>query len=129
MHLLSVISDNVDEQLIEVIRYFNICVNEENIFSRCQICNANEFILLTQCDVMQMNRYHMDRNMQSSHNCQPVNRSWNVRSLTLEDRRTGKTMSGAKMNIFGIPENLVRVNYYFYVCEVSILLIFFVLIF
>lgn len=119
MHILSVQSDNVDEQLIEVIRYFNICVNEENIFSRCQLCNCNEFILLTQNDVMQMNRYYMERDIQPPYNCRPANRSWNVRNLTLEDRRTGKTLSGAKMNIFGIPEHLLRANYYYYVCEVS----------
>lgn len=118
IHILAVRSDNVDDQLVEVMQFFNIRVKEENIFSRCQNCNANEFILITQKELIRINRYKIEPINQVPRHM-PLKRSWIVERLTMKHERTLKTSRGVNMNIFRIPENIVRTNSNFYVCEVS----------
>lgn len=36
-------ADSCEEQLREVLKYFEIYVTQKDIFSRCQICNSDEF--------------------------------------------------------------------------------------
>lgn len=43
-YCLNVISDDVDEQLKQVIDYYKIQVSKDYVFSRCCICNGNSFI-------------------------------------------------------------------------------------
>ncbi|CAH0547599.1 unnamed protein product [Brassicogethes aeneus] len=43
-HCLKILSDDVDEQLKEVLDYYKIIVTRDHIFSRCQACNGNSFI-------------------------------------------------------------------------------------
>ncbi|KAJ9597340.1 hypothetical protein L9F63_011811, partial [Diploptera punctata] len=50
-HCYPVTSDNLEGQL-EVLRYFNVTVTKEDVFSRCQICNGNEFVTVSK-DIMQ----------------------------------------------------------------------------
>ncbi|XP_036356437.1 exonuclease mut-7 homolog isoform X3 [Octopus sinensis] len=42
----SVSSQNVKEQLMEVLTHFNVKVKEEDLLSRCQICNCKTFVLV-----------------------------------------------------------------------------------
>ncbi|EFN66105.1 Probable exonuclease mut-7-like protein [Camponotus floridanus] len=39
-----VMADTPDNQLREVLRYFGVIVTQNDIFSRCQICNCDEFV-------------------------------------------------------------------------------------
>ncbi|XP_066138244.1 exonuclease mut-7 homolog [Euwallacea fornicatus] len=42
-HCLNVVSEHKDEQLQEVLNYYKITVTKEHVFSRCMICNSNNF--------------------------------------------------------------------------------------
>lgn len=37
-------ADTPDNQLREVLCYFGVVVTQNDIFSRCQICNCDEFV-------------------------------------------------------------------------------------
>lgn len=50
-HCYPVVSDTLEDQLEEVLRYFNIFVTRQDVFSRCQMCNGGDFVVVTQ-DVM-----------------------------------------------------------------------------
>ncbi|XP_072755515.1 exonuclease mut-7 homolog [Anoplolepis gracilipes] len=39
-----IMADTPDNQLREVLRYFGVVVTQNDIFSRCQICNCDEFV-------------------------------------------------------------------------------------
>ncbi|XP_069688373.1 exonuclease mut-7 homolog isoform X2 [Periplaneta americana] len=47
-HCYPVLSDAVEEQLEEVLKYFNVIVKREDVFSRCQVCNGGEFVVVPQ---------------------------------------------------------------------------------
>jgi uncharacterized protein with PIN domain len=49
-----VLSNPVHEQLIEVLQHFKINVIEEDVFSRCQLCNSGDFMVLSQVEKRQM---------------------------------------------------------------------------
>lgn len=53
-HTYKVVTDKVKDQLEEVLKYFNVQISQENIFTRCQSCNEDEFILINQIDMIQM---------------------------------------------------------------------------
>nr|XP_018912099.1 PREDICTED: exonuclease mut-7 homolog [Bemisia tabaci] len=50
-HCYRVDADNIEDQLQEVLDYYKIDVKEEDIFSRCQLCNENEFSIFSSADV------------------------------------------------------------------------------
>jgi len=45
-YCLNVRSDNLDQQVGEVLRYFNVVVKDEDLFSRCVVCNCNKYLNL-----------------------------------------------------------------------------------
>jgi len=46
-HCLSIKNDNIEQQLGEVLRYFNVEVKESDLFSRCVLCNGDKYITLS----------------------------------------------------------------------------------
>ncbi|PNF25254.1 hypothetical protein B7P43_G13163 [Cryptotermes secundus] len=47
-HCYPVMSDVLEEQLEEVLKYFNVFVTKQDVFSRCQVCNGGDFVVVTQ---------------------------------------------------------------------------------
>ncbi|CAG9770683.1 unnamed protein product [Ceutorhynchus assimilis] len=47
-HCLRILSDNVDEQLQEVLDYYKVTVTKNHVFSRCMVCNGNNFAKVPQ---------------------------------------------------------------------------------
>lgn len=47
-------SDSSDAQLIEVLTNFNVGVMESDIFSRCQICNSDEFLQISNSNMREL---------------------------------------------------------------------------
>ncbi|XP_031776933.1 exonuclease mut-7 homolog [Nasonia vitripennis] len=43
-----------EDQLSEVINYFKISVSENDILSRCQLCNSNEFVFVSKDTMLQL---------------------------------------------------------------------------
>lgn len=39
-----IIADTPEKQLREVLNHFGVVVTQNDIFSRCQICNCDEFV-------------------------------------------------------------------------------------
>ncbi|XP_011314175.1 exonuclease mut-7 homolog [Fopius arisanus] len=133
-----VLNDKPDCQLQEVLSHFNIKLTEEDIFSRCQICNGDEFILLsnnTLWDLMRRfgnrenhsnpprgnPRYDSDRYvMESSSRNTPAetrsNRPWSLSTNTLNAANC-TTKYGAKIQVKKVPRSVLKSVPQFYVCE------------
>lgn len=82
-HCYSVTSDFRDQQLHEVLNYFNLTVSEANVFSRCLRCNGSEFLFVSQIEMSEMTRIPLATHVPHSHdsylNDQKA-RSWTLRT-------------------------------------------------
>lgn len=56
--VLKVLSDDKDDQMREVLEYFNVEVKEANVFSRCMSCNSDSFIKLSQSTMFALSDAH-----------------------------------------------------------------------
>lgn len=65
-HCFSVVSDLLDEQIKEIFQYFNVVADENDLFSRCVICNGDQYIKLA--------RHHLERlwKMEEKTRCIPA---------------------------------------------------------
>jgi len=45
-HCLHIVSQVVEEQVEEVLRYFNVTVSEDDYFSRCTVCNGSKYLTM-----------------------------------------------------------------------------------
>ncbi|XP_033633368.1 exonuclease mut-7 homolog [Asterias rubens] len=41
------ITCNAKQQVAQVFKHFNVCIKQEDVFSRCQVCNSNVYINVT----------------------------------------------------------------------------------
>ncbi|XP_063986238.1 exonuclease mut-7 homolog isoform X2 [Diachasmimorpha longicaudata] len=131
-----VLNDKSHLQLREVLSHFNIKLTEEDIFSRCQICNRDEFLLLSNNTVWDLMKrfpngsYHPpprgnsrcenDRTTVESSSTniptQPRNhRSWSLSTPLSTTNCT--TKYGAKIQVEKVPRNVLKSVTQFYVCE------------
>ncbi|XP_015586273.1 exonuclease mut-7 homolog [Cephus cinctus] len=72
-----VCSDRPENQLKEVLSRFNILVTRRDIFSRCQICNHDEFVQVSKNRMNELNRNN-SRTFQSKFYRVPGNSSMNM---------------------------------------------------
>lgn len=138
-------SDIRDQQLQEVLNYFNLTVTETNVFSRCLRCNGSEFLFVTQTEMSEMTRIPLVTQAPHSHdtflNDQKA-RSWTLRKCYLKSSNqsdanfftvTGKltacckqkriTSNGIPIQLSLIKKETLHIYPSFYVCEVRLILI------
>ncbi|XP_060535311.1 exonuclease mut-7 homolog [Cylas formicarius] len=51
-HCLKIVSDDVDEQLQEVLDYYRVSVTKDHVLSRCQVCNGKSFTEMPQSTML-----------------------------------------------------------------------------
>ncbi|XP_012279441.1 exonuclease mut-7 homolog [Orussus abietinus] len=141
----NVISDKLEDQLKEVLSQFNVLVMQRDIFSRCQLCNQDEFVHVSRHTMAELvksfaRRIHgSDRrpgrpSSGPSFNGEVTGRSDRDRSFfDLERKQQDRTWRlcdedtldvvncttkfGILVQIGRIPNNVVRNVQHFYVCE------------
>lgn len=87
-HCYQVKSDNINEQLKEVLNFFNVNVKENNIYSRCQLCNSAEFLSVSKTEMNEMiygNRFTMKDKSNANNNnyCNQTTNDWKNRTWQL----------------------------------------------
>ncbi|XP_073496690.1 exonuclease mut-7 homolog isoform X2 [Phyllobates terribilis] len=50
-------SEKAKEQAIEVLKHFNVSVSLSDVFSRCQVCNCNKYLHISQDQMIQLMRH------------------------------------------------------------------------
>ncbi|KAF5299708.1 hypothetical protein FQA39_LY11503 [Lamprigera yunnana] len=138
-HCLKITSDDIDEQLKQVLDYYKIVVTKDDVFSRCQICNSNNFIKVPQST---MNEYvFSDKNITFSQTTYEddladeatgfssdedyyeecgvpqTTQKWDLYSDEKLDLNLCLTMPGAKIQVDKIPPEVLEKVQLFYVCE------------
>ncbi|VEN35646.1 unnamed protein product [Callosobruchus maculatus] len=138
-HCLKIKSDDVDEQIKEVINYYKVSVTKEHVFSRCQACNGNNFVKISQSTMNTLAKSAENHDYSAS-NCfyedeatgfssegedgleeagPPAsrNRKWELYPDEKVDVGLCQTRLGAKIQVKAIPKPLMTQHDFFYVCE------------
>lgn len=131
-----VIADRPDDQLREVLKYFKVLVTQRDIFSRCHICNSDEFVKVPKIlmdklvksyvKLTRKNNYYIlankandpsaQDNYYSNIAMQHENRTWKLSTNTVSID-TCSTQYFAKIQIDKIPINVLKNVQVYYVCE------------
>ncbi|KAG5887939.1 hypothetical protein JTB14_003034 [Gonioctena quinquepunctata] len=137
-HCFKVCSDDVEEQMKEVIEYYKVLVTKDNVFSRCQACNGNNFVKVSRST---MNT--MKQNVETKY-CPPppclyedeaagfsseedyyeeagppasVGRKWDLYPDEKVDVGLCQTRLGMKIQVKSVPMPILDKYDFFYVCE------------
>ncbi|XP_055551478.1 exonuclease mut-7 homolog [Wyeomyia smithii] len=120
-------NDRVEDQLLEVLRYYRVVVFQENIFSRCQLCNCGHFLSAKPEDIyMLVHGQPMPSSYREDNHREPMetqmgrirlNRSWILDRLLKKSLETGQTASGAKIDTGYVGDTVLANVDVFYICD------------
>lgn len=125
-HCYKVSNDLVEDQLLEVLRYYKVVIRQENIFSRCQLCNCGRFLQATPEQVYYMKHSTpMPATLREEHR-KPgregrlaLDRSWVLERL--QERHTqqqgGKTDSGVRIDVAYVTDSVLANVDVLYICD------------
>ncbi|KAF7279834.1 hypothetical protein GWI33_006692 [Rhynchophorus ferrugineus] len=137
-HCLLIKSNQVDEQLQEVLQFYKVVVTKDHVFSRCQSCNGNSFVKISQDTMMTLHRMskppkpgpslNSDEDFDelatvpscSPHKCfgnPSTNRKWELCTDDRIDVSRCRTKQGAPIKVYQVPLPVVQNYDVFYVCE------------
>ncbi|XP_046394655.1 exonuclease mut-7 homolog isoform X2 [Ischnura elegans] len=120
-------SDPLADQVKEVLGHFNIVLKEEDIFSRCQICNGKDFIEIHNSMMKSIvsQKTGIKESTLESHRAETREgrgtnvggKRWCSHSVRLLKDITGYTNKGAPIKCNVIPVDALFDIEYFYACE------------
>ncbi|XP_063792299.1 exonuclease mut-7 homolog isoform X2 [Pseudophryne corroboree] len=122
-------SEKAREQAIRVLKHFNVCVTLADVFSRCQACNCNKYLHVTQDKMAQLMKIHnylessrlKEDSQVSGHATKP---EWlcNSQSLQWMEDLAISTDSlclanGARLQLDSVPQGLLDKVPLFFCCS------------
>ncbi|XP_058836638.1 exonuclease mut-7 homolog [Topomyia yanbarensis] len=127
-HCYKIGNDRVEDQLLEVLRYYRVIVRQENIFSRCQLCNCGRFLSASPGDIhFLLHGTEMPKSFRSDNRSKPeletdsqrikLDRSWILETLSEEARLSGRTGSGAKIDTSYVGDTVLANVDVFFICD------------
>lgn len=85
------------EQLKKVLQFYNVVVNEENLLTRCLVCNTSHYALVAHADMRQLCEFQAttDRHMLESTTMETLTRSYGADCLL--DLHSGYFSNGTRV--------------------------------
>ncbi|XP_076171130.1 exonuclease mut-7 homolog isoform X2 [Ptiloglossa arizonensis] len=126
-----ILADIPDDQLREVLNYFEVLVTKRDIFSRCRVCNSDEFLKVPKLLMYQLSESctwlthkHMDyrfpyasiTNLNNNDYKQSEDRTWKLNTYS-KNILTCSTKYNVRIQLEKIPVTLLKTEQCFYVCE------------
>ncbi|KAM4661974.1 exonuclease mut-7 homolog [Discoglossus pictus] len=115
-------SEKAKEQAIKVLKHFNIHVTHADVFSRCQVCNCDKYLHISQEQMVHLLKLHRDpeeatdsARSPSSANLDNPALPWMVELGLSSDSLT--LPSGADLQILSIPPGLLDKVDLFFCCS------------
>ncbi|KAL1517369.1 hypothetical protein ABEB36_001139 [Hypothenemus hampei] len=136
-YCLNIISDNTDDQLHQVLNYYQITVTKEHVFSRCMICNGDCFAKVPRTTVMALHKNLPQRSAafrpddydeedeatgftseeDYDEDGPSYNRQWQLHTDENVDIGLGLTKLGVSIKIQELPLEVIEKYDFFYICE------------
>ena len=110
-HCLALSSNEVEDQVAEVVAHFNVTVREEDLFSRCVLCNGDSYCLLDQETLLAMQEGKGDGWTQLK-----MSGKLDSPSLLRVEAHTGLIDNGVKLQVERVPKEVVNANDQFWGC-------------
>ncbi|XP_055913414.1 exonuclease mut-7 homolog isoform X2 [Eupeodes corollae] len=114
-----------DNQVINVIQYFNITINKNEIITRCPKCNGIEFISASVYQIRFLKYGPENRNSSYTRGgsnggaacANPVRLIFNSKPITDEVLQTGRTFSSALIKTDKISNRVISSKNDFFICD------------
>ncbi|XP_017786013.1 PREDICTED: exonuclease mut-7 homolog [Nicrophorus vespilloides] len=132
-YCLRIVSDLIEDQLQQVVEYYNIVVSRNDVFSRCKICNGNNFVKVSPSTMnalaetsVDLERHFNSRTSladeaagysQQMLDSRINQRKWDLYSDEHVDVGLCQTRLGARIHVETVPADLLTKVDMFYVCE------------
>jgi uncharacterized protein with PIN domain len=118
-------SHNEHEALKEIVHYFKINIKQKDMFSRCMVCNCDEFVIATKMDMIRMKYINLlIPNEMRKFLSEPDNKHSEAENLECRSFRSFRRFSGQNVTKFGTPIDVSSINDHtlsvfqtFFICE------------
>lgn len=118
-------SHSENEGLEEIIRQFKINVKRQDVFSRCMVCNCDEFVIASKIEMIRMkhfNRQTPNELMQFLINAEKyshanISEYKSFKSWRRYREGERETKFGTPINFWTVNDGTLRVFDTFYICE------------
>ena len=110
-HCLALASNEVEDQVAEVVAHFNVTVREEDLFSRCVLCNGDSYCHLDQGTLLAMQEGKGDGWTQLK-----MSSKMDSSTLLRVEAHTGLTETRVKLQVERVPREVVNANDQFWGC-------------
>lgn len=118
---LQIPSDSVDLQVLNILQYFQLQIDESSLHSRCIQCNSDNFLLANRFEMQLMRFSHTLRD--GSDNAFPLYKGdgkiKNLKRVNDDIIASKTTSSGKKIQINRINPLVLNNQNYFFICDVK----------
>ncbi|XP_073832105.1 exonuclease mut-7 homolog [Musca autumnalis] len=111
--------DAIENQVVQILQYFQFHIDERNLFTRCLECNGNDFLLANRFEMqlMRFGQLHQEDNGTLRHDVSVVNKLWNLQKISDSNIQTKTTPKGNPIKIKRIKPYYLYNKDYFYICD------------
>jgi uncharacterized protein with PIN domain len=117
-------SNNEHETLKEIVHHFKINIKRQDMFSRCIICNCDEFILANKLDMIRIKYSNLFipeemRKFLSEPGAYSMSENFECRSFRSCRRYDGENVTkfGTSIDASSIPDHTLNIFHTFFICE------------
>ncbi|KAM5146831.1 exonuclease mut-7 homolog [Mantella aurantiaca] len=119
-------SEKARQQAVKVLKHFNVCVTLSDVFSRCQVCNCDKYMHISQEQMMQLMklREHLEDSKGKENSQEPQPASELELSDSSQDPEWMKELglsltvpSGAQLQLNSVPIGVVEKVSLFFCCS------------
>lgn len=117
---LQIPSDSVDLQVLNILQYFQLQIDQRSLYTRCIQCNCNDFLLASRHE-MQLMLFSQMRQVNSD-TLPPYDgyeKMWNLKRINDNIIASKTTSRGKQIQINRINPYVLNNQNYFFICDVS----------
>ncbi|KAM7349300.1 exonuclease mut-7 homolog [Cochliomyia hominivorax] len=119
---LQIPSDSVELQVLNILQYFQLKIDQRCLFTRCLQCNGNEFLLANRYEMQKMRFSQMRNNEDTTDvNSLPAyennDKLWNLQRINDHIIETKTTFRGKYIKLNRINPYVFNNQNYFFICD------------
>lgn len=115
--------DLIEHQVVHILKYFNLEIDQRNVSSRCVHCNGNNFILANRYDMQLMRFGQSQQQTQADSGSLPKykveDKLWNLQNINQNIIQSKQTFAGKNIKLNRLKPYILYNRNYFYICDVS----------
>ncbi|XP_013107191.2 exonuclease mut-7 homolog [Stomoxys calcitrans] len=112
-------ADSVENQVKQIVQYFQLRIEPRHLLSRCLECNGNDFLLANRYDmqIMRFGQLHQEDNGGLNHASHAEDRAWNLQEIKDHNIEARTTPKGKPIKVKRIKPYFLYNKDFFYICD------------